>query len=201
MSKKFPLYYGKDSPCQFRCNIKKATSTDCYVEVSLIQEGQWGPAHPSKSNFEQLNFFLSSRPPHMREDPKCWCLFTFSSGPPISPQPIAGLFQISRQESQCCSCLSHADVSSCGQGWGFRLLLRFSRSCWHKLAIGLYNTQPHFLFFLFEMVRANSIDVSKLWDTGAATISCYKAYAKLIQELLLLSNHCFLFITVRWSRN
>ena len=50
------LSHGKDSPCQFRCNIKKFTSTDCCVRVSLILEGQWGPAHPSKSNFEQLNF-------------------------------------------------------------------------------------------------------------------------------------------------
>ena len=70
MSKKCPLYYGKDSPCQFRCNIKKSTSTDCYVEVSLILEGQWGPAHPSKSNFEQLKFFFIQQTPSHENRPK-----------------------------------------------------------------------------------------------------------------------------------
>ena len=88
--------HGKDSSWQFRCNIKKSTLIDCCVNVSLILEGKWGPAHPLKSS----SIFLSSRPPHMRIDPKFWCLFTFSSGPPISPQPIARLFQISRQSSR-----------------------------------------------------------------------------------------------------
>ena len=182
MSNKCPLSHGKDSPCQIRCNIKKFTSTDCCVRVSLILEGQWVPAHPLKSNFEQLNFFYP--------DPLTWektqNFDVFSPFPQVRPFHLSQLqdcsrFQGNPQESQCCSCLSHADVSSCGQSSALRLLLRFSRSFWHKLAIGLCKTQAHFLFFLFEMVHVNSIDVSKLWDTGAARISCYKAYAKLIQ--------------------
>ena len=128
-------------------------------------------------------FFIQQTPSHEKR-PKI--LDVFSPFPQVRPFHLSQLqdcsrFQGNPQESQCCSCLSHADVSSCGQGSALRLLLWFSRSCWHKLPISLYKTQPLFLFFLFEMVIANSMDVSKLWDTGAATISCYKAYAKLIQ--------------------